>query len=345
MNEMDDSESFENFPNPCFDRTRAGWKRRNPERDVDSVKRQHKCGDSFVKSEQDVSWIGAFFVVETDETEIQPPLNNRSCAATPPAADGGQELLSEVISNVFSKLGQNDVEDDEISSLLGECSQYFTMESESGDYLQEFSGARIHGNEVPKCDRVLSTCHTRQSSHSANPVLLVQRDTNIKCPTTSSVHDPPGDNSSPPSGMSDLELTKFIINAVKKCEEPTLLTLTSFPFRVLYANNAYQTMTGNDIIGKTFYDIFVKEGKEGPSFGACPSLVGKFQQAIMRVQSSSKKGGIYSTIQIRPILKTTADSESGLVYYSVTLEPVEVLPNGASSIIYLPMPSGSMVTF
>jgi hypothetical protein len=306
--------------------TRRGSKRQNSDHDVDRVgTRKVKRGNDIVRSEQDaLLWAGDIFGLETEEKDIHPPSN--VCSA---GAYGQDDLMSEVVSNVFSNLEQG-IEDEESSWLLGESSQFFMLESESDNDLQ---------HELPMA-QILETDGQQL------------RDAICKSPTTHAhappvrPHAPPVDPLSPPDGiMSDLELTKFTIEAVRKYEQPALLTLTSFPFRVLYSNSTYQRMTGDgsSIVGRTFYDIFVKEGKEGPSFGACPSLVGQFQEDVVRVHSSSNERGVYSTLHVLPVLRESKSRESDLRYYIVTLKHVEV-PKGAS-IVYLPMPSRSMPTF
>jgi hypothetical protein len=68
---------------------------------------------------------------------------------------------------------------------------------------------------------------------------------------------------------------------------PSLLTLTSFPFRILHANDAYRQMTGRpNVMGETFYDMFHQEGVQCPSIVGCPTPLGKFDQEIVRLKKS-----------------------------------------------------------
>ena len=122
-----------------------------------------------------------------------------------------------------------------------------------------------------------------------------------------------------------------------------LLTLTSFPFRVIYANNAFLNLTGKkNIIGDTFYSVFVNEGVRVPSIATCPTLLGKFDEDIVRVSSSSNANGLFCKIQVSPVMKNTDAPELGMRYYSVRLNQLKEPNKKTSSIVYLPMPSGVM---
>jgi hypothetical protein len=67
----------------------------------------------------------------------------------------------------------------------------------------------------------------------------------------------------------------------------SLLTLTSFPFRILHANDAYCQMTGRqNVMGETFYDMFHQEGVQCPSIVGCPTPLGKLDQETVRLKKS-----------------------------------------------------------
>jgi hypothetical protein len=336
-------------------------RKRNADVDVEGFdnattgKRQKTLKDANhnISSEDDDSWIDDLFMFDAEAgIDVQPvDVRQNNIESMPIAVDGPQdsscqqhdEFLANVVGRVLSKIGGDDEE-----SLLGEFSRSFMEdvgdESRPGEipttFQQEYS--QEEGSQTVV---VASSCCLVPPRGTPPQATVKESAPFVEASVPTPL--PALDNfSSPPRGMSDLESTKFTINSVNKCEQPMLLTLTSFPFRVLYTNSAYGTMAGNNtsIIGKTFYDIFVNEGKEAPSFGACPSLVGRFNEDIVRVHASSNKAGVYSTIQVRPILKKSESPESGLRYYAVTLKEVKV-PNSAS-IVYLPTPSsGSMVKF
>eukprot|EP00339_Tiarina_fusa_P023410 CAMPEP_0117069846 /NCGR_PEP_ID=MMETSP0472-20121206/49018_1 /TAXON_ID=693140 ORGANISM="Tiarina fusus, Strain LIS" /NCGR_SAMPLE_ID=MMETSP0472 /ASSEMBLY_ACC=CAM_ASM_000603 /LENGTH=361 /DNA_ID=CAMNT_0004792607 /DNA_START=181 /DNA_END=1266 /DNA_ORIENTATION=- len=339
----------------CCCNKRLGRKRRSSTTDYElervGAKNCKYGGNEIVfQAEQDALWVGDIFGLETQQQQPQdtcyPAYVPSTVCSSSATTVNDREHLTEVVTDVLCNLDQSSVEDEEEEStwLLGECSQSFMLESESDNNIEELL-------LLPKAQTLPAI---------AEPVVIDDAMSSLcKVPATHIAYVPRPvrelDSSKQqrqqcPTGiMSDLEF--FTIDSVKNCEQPALLTLTSFPFRVLYSNAAYQRMTGDGgIMGMTFYDIFVKEGKELPSFGTCPSLMrNKFQGDIVRVRSSlSESGGVYSTLQVVPVYKeaeaTSSSRETSdlLRYYIVTLKQVGV-PEGAS-IVYLPMPSGSMPT-
>ena len=144
--------------------------------------------------------------------------------------------------------------------------------------------------------------------------------------------------------LSELEFTTYTINSVKECDQPMLLTLTSYPFRVIYANQAYQRMLDQDErdsslhpdIGKSFYEIFdFNKDKETNLRGChglldCPTLQ-QNNVAVARIRVSDEtflgedcdRGAVYSTVQIHPILRKSGDNPaSWLRYYVITMKEI-----------------------
>lgn len=72
---------------------------------------------------------------------------------------------------------------------------------------------------------------------------------------------------------------------VQDCEEPAVLTLTSFPFRIICVNKAFSDLTGrsHELIGYSFYELFVSESDHAPSMATTPTLLGLFNNDIVRV--------------------------------------------------------------
>jgi hypothetical protein len=125
--------------------------------------------------------------------------------------------------------------------------------------------------------------------------------------------------------------------------------LTSFPFRIIDANNAYKKLTGKNVVGESFYDVFVTEGPQVPSIATCPTLFhGKFDEDLVRVSSDFHENGHFCKIQVRPVLRNKTEQPSddlgALRYYTITLKELKVPTTDApcSAVVYLPMPCGSM---
>lgn len=69
---------------------------------------------------------------------------------------------------------------------------------------------------------------------------------------------------------------------------PTVVALTSFPFRITSVNPAFCHMTrrcSSPLIGMSFFDLFVKETNFIPCMTTCPTLEGMFTNDIVRVKS------------------------------------------------------------
>ena len=133
-------------------------------------------------------------------------------------------------------------------------------------------------------------------------------------------------------------------------ENLRLLTLTSFPFRILHANQAYADLTGrktSDVIGEPFYNLFVGEKESmnetlnqpaadvdtkkqnGPeestrSFSARPSIatcdtpLGKFEQDVVKVRRAA--------VQQQQQEESSVDSTSKYTFCKIQVRPVYNFP-------------------
>lgn len=114
----------------------------------------------------------------------------------------------------------------------------------------------------------------------------------------------------------------------------SLLTLTSFPFRVLYVNDAFSRAYGSSkVVGETFFDVFSQEGRQhnhihhfAPNIVSCPTLLGIYRNEVVRLLTSSNNGvRVSCTIKVHPVLCKTRrpdDDQTGLSYYAVTVQSV-----------------------
>ena len=129
-----------------------------------------------------------------------------------------------------------------------------------------------------------------------------------------------------------------------------LLILTSFPFRVVQANKAYERFTGRkDILGNSYFDIFIQEGIVRPTIATCSTpLVERNQGSVVRLATNpSSEVDKFSKIWVFPVANATpaaaAGGRDGLLFYAVRLEPIGIPhSNKGTSLVYLPMPSGCM---
>ena len=107
----------------------------------------------------------------------------------------------------------------------------------------------------------------------------------------------------------------------------SLLTLTSFPFRVLYANRAYTTLTGNkNIIGEPFQNILADECQVCPSLATCSSPMGNKNHAIRRITSSTSNAleELVCNVHVHSVYLDPARPEKGLRHYAVRLEKIDL---------------------
>lgn len=72
----------------------------------------------------------------------------------------------------------------------------------------------------------------------------------------------------------------------------SVTALTSFPFRITSANAAFYRLTGRqsrNLIGKSFFDLFVKETDYSPNMANFSTLKGVFCNDIVRVTTTGKR--------------------------------------------------------
>ena len=93
------------------------------------------------------------------------------------------------------------------------------------------------------------------------------------------------------------------------------------------------------MVGQTFYSCFVPEGtKRVLSIAACPTLLDKFDDDIVRISCQDNSDGKFCKIRVHPVFCDPEKPEKGLRYHAVTLEELKVAED--TSIVYLPMPAG-----
>ena len=125
----------------------------------------------------------------------------------------------------------------------------------------------------------------------------------------------------------------------------SLLTLTSYPFRILHANEAFHNMTGKAVIGEPLSEIFApvsgadtkptasaarklsisREGDTSVAYSVSPMAVistGKPPNENVRLIDSSLHGcrNIRCKVQVLPVLKDPRRPGTGLMYYAIILE-------------------------
>lgn len=88
-----------------------------------------------------------------------------------------------------------------------------------------------------------------------------------------------------PSSTRNNEVLPMPMPLVQTCDEPAVLTLTSFPFRIICVNKAFSDLTrrSHELIGSSFYELFVSESDYTPSMATTPTLLGLFNNDIVRV--------------------------------------------------------------
>lgn len=87
----------------------------------------------------------------------------------------------------------------------------------------------------------------------------------------------------------------------------SLLTLTSFPFRVLHINDAFSQAYGSkNVIGETFYDVFRPDFRQIytiPTIASSPTLLGTYQNEVVRLLPFDKHPGVLCKIIVHPVYK------------------------------------------
>eukprot|EP00980_Cylindrotheca_fusiformis_P027591 scaffold21455_cov116-Cylindrotheca_fusiformis.AAC.8 len=98
---------------------------------------------------------------------------------------------------------------------------------------------------------------------------------------------------------------KPMIDRLEGCKGPALLMLTSFPFRVVYANEMYTRLTkGKPVIGESIFLSVEAEGvPQSPSFGSYPELLDKLLHETISVQIATSSGNIPCTINTYPVME------------------------------------------
>ncbi len=142
---------------------------------------------------------------------------------------------------------------------------------------------------------------------------------------------------------------------------------------MISSNKAFLNLTrrSHELIGSSFYELFVSESNHSPSMATTPTLLGLFNNDIVRVLAKkqinedswldggndddmSTIGSIGDTDETDIFCKIKIDGVptdgANLQYFSIQLAPLQVpktlsLSNNnnnnlSSSIVYLPMPCG-----
>lgn len=106
-----------------------------------------------------------------------------------------------------------------------------------------------------------------------------------------------------------------------------LLTLTSYPYRVVYSNEAFSKMSGSktSVIGDSIFDAFKIEGSHlRPCLATYPTLVGRLENEVALVPSfTDDQDNQYSLrcgVQAFPVTKR--DDSSALRYYAIRFTPL-----------------------
>jgi len=125
-----------------------------------------------------------------------------------------------------------------------------------------------------------------------------------------------------------VDSSAFTISNLKNSKEPTLLTLTSYPFRVVYANQAFSKLSSGrkaSVIGESVFDTFNVEGRVlRPCLATYPTLAGRLDNAVALVPSfTDKQNNEYSVrcgLQAYPVTKR--DDPSALRYFAIRFAPL-----------------------
>eukprot|EP00980_Cylindrotheca_fusiformis_P027597 scaffold21455_cov116-Cylindrotheca_fusiformis.AAC.14 len=111
-----------------------------------------------------------------------------------------------------------------------------------------------------------------------------------------------------PLAMNDDPLAtpdKTMVDLLKASDEPMLLVLTSNPFQVVYANDAFASLNGKrPVIGESVFDSFTySQDKRQGSMPLNASLLEKLQDissSQVLVQASGTTSGVPCTLQVLP---------------------------------------------
>ncbi|CAJ1932487.1 unnamed protein product [Cylindrotheca closterium] len=131
-----------------------------------------------------------------------------------------------------------------------------------------------------------------------------------------------------PRPIPSVDPSEFTISKLKHSKEPTLLTLTSYPYRVVYSNEAFSKMSGSktSVIGDSVFDTFKVEGTRlHPSLATYPTLVGRLDNEVALVPSfTDDQDNQYSLrcgIQAFPVTKR--NDSNALRYYAIRFSPLQ----------------------
>ena len=92
----------------------------------------------------------------------------------------------------------------------------------------------------------------------------------------------------------------------------------------MYANDTYQNLTGKkNIVGETFFSVFVQDFPTSPSIASCSTLLGRFKGDVVFVNSMKQEGDFYCKIEVDAIWRNPYNIESGLRYYIVKLRKLD----------------------
>ena len=107
-----------------------------------------------------------------------------------------------------------------------------------------------------------------------------------------------------------------------------LLTLTSYPFRVVYANEAFSKLSSgrkSSVIGDSVFDTFNMEGRLlRPSLATYPTLTGRLDNEVALVPSfQDEQHNEYSVrcaVQAYPVTKR--NDSNALRYFAIRFTPI-----------------------
>jgi len=117
-----------------------------------------------------------------------------------------------------------------------------------------------------------------------------------------------------------------VISKLKNSKEPTLLTLTSYPYRIIYCNTAFSKLCGRKTaIGDSVFDAFdIEERAMRPCLATFPSLIGRLDNEVALVPSfTDEQDNQYWTrcgVQAYPVNKN--DGSNALLYFAVRFTPM-----------------------
>mmetsp|Transcript_13845 Transcript_13845/g.39431 ORF Transcript_13845/g.39431 Transcript_13845/m.39431 type:complete len:159 (-) Transcript_13845:188-664(-) len=150
-----------------------------------------------------------------------------------------------------------------------------------------------------------------------------------------------------------------------------ILALTSFPFRIFDLNAAARSILGHSCIGESLFDSFFRENTWSPTLASHSSLLGRVGAGdVVKVRGANNQN-CFCKIEIVAVRETSLgieadntgqgerqgeqqqqnravsknadgkmadDDDNNMVGYAVYLEPLELPPEMASTIVYRSFP-------